>query len=216
MFPKSVMVPAKIQNYQDVLDFLKQFPQLPPDFPALKFFGLSTEWVEQHKAELFGFLLGFLIGDAGKDYSQYEYRSRHYDKTAMKTCMAISKSNIRVLTYVQIALKTIGIDSRRYHSQATIRWNSHSSNLLTWIILTCLGLSYSERTSRNPIRMHWILKCPTEFIIAFFQGLAESDGSVDKHGYYTEIASIPNSTFFMKILNTIKVHSRVHPKHHPR
>jgi hypothetical protein len=215
-FPKAIVAPSRIQSYQDVLDFLRQFPPIPLDHPALEFFGLTCDWVEKHKPELFGFLLGFLVGDAGKDYTEYEHRKRHYDKTTMKTHMAISKSNTKVLTYVQLALRAICIDSHGHNSQSVLHWNSPSSNLLTWIIRTCLGLAESQRTSRNPIQMDWIRHCPKEFVIAFFQGLAESDGSVDKHGYYAEISSIPNSTFFMEILSTINIGSRVHPKHNPR
>jgi len=48
-----------------------------------------------------------------------------------------------------------------------------ASNLLTWIIHVCLGLSSTERTSRNPLRMAWLQDCPIEFIIAFMQGVAE-------------------------------------------
>jgi len=215
MFPKAVEVPERIQSYQDLIDLLSQFPPVPSELPAIRFFGLSSEWVQQHKLELFGFLLGFFVGDAGKSYNDIGHRKRHYDKTAMTTVMAINGSNIRILTYVQLALQTIGIDSARRNSTTTIRWNSPASNLLTWVIRTCLGLSASERTSRNPIRMEWILSCPRNFIVAFLQGIAESDGSVDRHGYFTSISSIPNSSFLQRALASINTPSRVHPKHRP-
>jgi len=215
MFPKVVAVPERIQNYQDVIDFLKQFPPVPAEHPAIRYFSLSSEWVEQHKQELFGFLLGFLVGDAGKSYNDIGHKKRHYDKTAMTTVMAINDSNVRILTYVQLALRTIGIDSARRNSTTTIRWNSSASNLLTWVIRTCLGLSASERTSRNPIRMEWILSSPRNFIIAFLQGIAESDGSVDRHGYFTSIGSVPNSIFLQRAFASTNTPSRVHPKHRP-
>ena len=214
-FPEAIEVPAQIRSYQDILDFLKQFPQVPPDNPAIKFFGLSSEWVDQHKAELFGFLLGFMVGDAGKDYPEYEVRSRHYHKTAIHTNMAINGSNLRVLAYLQLALQTIGTKSERRKSTLAIRWNSTPNNVLTWIIRVCLGLSILQRTSRNPVQMEWLLTCPKEFLVAFIQGLAESDGSVDKHGYYAAIASVPNSKFFQLILSKINTPSHVYPKSNP-
>lgn len=214
-FPKTVSIPERIQSYQDIFDFLKEYPRAPQDHRAIKFFELSSKWVEQHRSELFGFLLGFLVGDAGKYYPEYESRSRHYDKTTMTNMMAIKASNIRILTYVQLALLTIGIPSERRPSNQAIRWNSTASNLLTWIIRVCLGLSATERTSRNPVTMDWLLLCPRNFIIAFIQGLAESDGSVNKYGYYTEIASNPNSKFYQRILSSIGTPSRTHPKPRP-
>jgi hypothetical protein len=216
MFPKAVEVPERIQSYQDVLDFLKQFPPVPADHPATEFFGLSCQWVEQHKPELFGFLLGFLLGDAGKNYAEYEHRGRHYGKSTLSTNMAANESNTRILRYVQLCLSIVGIQSRQLESQrAIIRWVSNSTSLLTWIIRVCLGFDVNQRTSRNPVKMDWILRCPREFIIAFLQGIAESDGSVSKTGYYTAIASVPNSIFFKRILDTIGVPSRMHPKQEP-
>lgn len=215
-FPKALQVPEKIQRYQDIIDFLKQFPSVPSDHPAIKFFGLTSEWVEKHNAELFGFLLGFMVGDAGKYYPEYAKRSRHTNKTTLWTNMAINASNLRVLRFVQLGLATVGIDS---HQQSTrtevIRWVSKSTNVLSWMLRVCLGLEANQRTSRNPIMMNWILNCPRNFIVSFIQGIAESDGYVHNSGYYTGIASKPNSNFYLEILQSIGTKARVHPKHKP-
>jgi hypothetical protein len=116
MFPKTTLVPEKIQSYHDILDFLKRFPPVPANHPAVKYFGRSIEWVEQHRPELFGFLLGFIVGDAGKNYPEYEYRRRHYQKTALTTNMARSESNKRILRYIQLCLSAVGISSQRKRS----------------------------------------------------------------------------------------------------
>lgn len=216
MFPTAIAVPSTIKSYQDISDFLKQFSPVPSDHPAIKYFGLSSEWAEQHKPELFGFLLGFLVGDAGKNYPEYERRSRRPIKTTLSTNMATNPSNTRLLRYVQLCLAVIGIGSHQQLSQTSvIRWVSPSSSLLTWIIRVCLGLATNQRTGRNPISMDWILDCPHHFIVSFIQGVSESDGSVSKHGYYTAIASVPNSDFYKTLLAKIGTHSRTHPKHHP-
>jgi len=77
-YPKVVAVPEKIQGFKDIVDILAQFPPLPRDDQALRFFGLTTEWFENNRTSVFGFLLGFLVGDVGKSYPEYELRSRHY------------------------------------------------------------------------------------------------------------------------------------------
>jgi len=174
MFPNGVEVPERIQSYQDVLEFLGQFPPVPADHPAIKFFAITSEWIEQNKAELFGFLLGFLLGDAGKNYPEYERRLRRPFKTSLSTNMAVRESNIRILRFFQLCLSAIGISSRQLEiQQPVIRWVSPASSLLTWIIRECIGLGIGQRTSRNPASMDWIFNFPCNFIAAFFQGLGE-------------------------------------------
>jgi len=217
IFPNATAVPARIQTYQDILDFLKQFSPVPDDHPALEFFGLSSKWVESRKAEFFGFLLGFMVGDAGKNYPEYERKSRRPSKTTLSTNMAVKDSNLRILKYVQLCLICIGIDSHQQESaRRIIRWVTAPNNVLTWILRVCLGQSVGERTSRNQIRMDWLLDCPREFIVAFAQGLAESDGHVDKFGRYADIASKTNAVFFVKLLNKIGVVGHAYPKAKPK
>ena len=217
MFPKATAVPESVQSYQDILKFLEQFPPVHADHPAVKFFGLSSQWVEQHKPELFGFLLGFLLGDAGKNYPEYEYRLRRPYKTTLSTNMAVNQSNIRILRFFQLCLTSVGIDSRQLEmQQPVIRWVSPASSLLTWVIRVCLGLQSGQRTSRNPVSMNWILNCPRTFIVAFIQGLGESDGHVDNLGRYCNIASKVNSAFFVKVLHQIGIESHAYPIAKPK
>ena len=68
----------------------------------------------------------------------------------MTTNMATTDSNFRVLKYVQLGLQTIGIQSHQIevhqlpNGYVVVRWNSETSNLITWIIRTCLGLKLRE------------------------------------------------------------------------
>lgn len=215
--PRAFLAPTEIHSYKDIQEFVNQFPAVQCDHPALRRFGLSVDWVELHKMELFGFLLGFLVGDAGKYFPEYIDNTRHYTGISLNTNMKAIDSNIRILTYVQLCLSVIGIQSHEIvPAPGTTRWTSESSNILTWIFKVCLGLNSGERTSRNPVKMDWLLTCPQEFLTGFIQGIAESDGSVDKNGYYADIGSVPNSVFFERIFATIGTPSRVHPKHDPR
>lgn len=216
-YPRALFVPSEIKSFHDIEDFIGQFPKVQKDHPALKLFGLSVEWVEQHRLELFGFLLGFLIGDAGKYFPEYNKHSRHNAKTSLNTNMKKIDSNTRILTFIQLCLSVIGLRSHAVvPAPGTTRWTSESSNILTWIFRVCVGLKPGERTSRNSVRMEWMLSCPSEFIKAVYQGIAESNGSVNKNGHYAEIASVPNSVFFQRMLASIGTPSRVHPKRRPR
>lgn len=99
-YPRSLQVPERIRSHEEILEFLEQFPPIDKESEALRFFGLTSEWAEEHAGELFWWLLGFLVGDMGKRYVHNEHRSRHYRKSAMNTRMANTGSNLRVLRYV--------------------------------------------------------------------------------------------------------------------
>ena len=214
-YPKAVTVPEKIQSFKDIVDFLAQFPPLPADNTSLRFFDLSTEWFESNRTSLFGFLLGFLVGDAGKYYNDYA-KGRHNTKASLQTNMSNNDSNDRIRRFVEIPLNLLRLHTRRIRSPKDIlRWTTEQSDIITWALKTCIGLKQGWRTSKNPLEMDWLFKCPREFIVSFIQGLAESDGSVDKHGYYVVLGSKPNSIFYFKLLKSKRIKSRVHPKHHP-
>jgi hypothetical protein len=216
-YPKAVQVAEAITCYQDITDFLKQFPPIQDANRNLEFFGITNEWVEKHKPQLFGFLLAFLVGDGGKSYAEYETRSRHYAKTAMTTNMSMKQSNFRVLRYVQLAFECIGIESHQIEANQmpngyeVIRWNSVASNLITWIVRVCLGLKEGERTSRNPVNMSWLFDCPREFTTAFLQGIEDSDGYVHNRRPYTEISSIPNAKFYAKLVEELGYKAKTYP-----
>src|SRR5438552_4414496 len=136
--------------------------------------------------------------------------------------MATTDSNFRVLKYVQLGLQTIGIQSHQIEAHQlpdgyeVVRWNSETSNLITWIIRTCLGLKPGERTSRVPIDMPWINTCPRDFIIAFLQGLADSDGHVHKSRNYAEISSVPNSEFYHRLVENLGYTAKAYTFDNPK
>ena len=212
-----MQVSERINSYKDILEFLKQFPPADEESQALRFFGLTSAWAEEHKAELFWFLLGFFVGDAGKRYVHNEPQFWHYRKTAMNTRMAYKDSNFRVLRYVQLALDSLGIVSHQDHSNnSQVHWNSESSNVLTWILQVCAGLKAGQTTSTHMLDMFWMKGCPKNLIIAFLQGLADSDGYVDIRGRYAEIASKPNSAFYKDILDIIGANAHSYPDKNPQ
>ena len=215
--PKALLVPNQIRDYNDIQEFLKQFPPIPQDSDALKFFGLKSEWAEQKQTSLFGHLLGFVVGDAGKNYPEYEKRSRHYRKMAFNTNMSTNPSNYRVLWYTQLCLEKLGISSHEGESKyEVIRWQSRSTNLNTWMIQS---LSWTEGRRANQytsLRMDWIQGAPKEFILAFLQGLADSDGNVNKYGYHANISSVPNTLFYKELFEILGVEAHAYPKDKPQ
>ncbi len=211
-YPRALQVPDRIRDCNDILEFLKQFPPVSEDSEALKFFGLTSEWAEQHKAELFWFLMAFLVGDGGKYYSDYIPTARHYRKTSMNTRMKEHDSNYRVLQFVRLALEVLGISSYRTKSEeGVIAWHSEATDILTWILQTCIGLKEGERTSHNPVVMPWLRTCPKNLVIAFLQGLADSDGCVRSDGRYCEIASVPNAKFYQQLIEKIGFEAKAYP-----
>jgi len=140
----------------------------------------------------------------------------------MTTNMARTDSNFRVLRYVQLGFDSIGIRSHQIEAHQlpdgyeVVRWNSETSNLITWIIRTCLGLKLGERTSGVPIDIPWINTCPRDLIVAFLQGLADSDGHVHKKRNYAEISSVPNSRFYRRLIEKLDLGVKAYPLNNPK
>ena len=87
---------------------------------------------------------------------------------------------------------------------------------MTWILQACAGLKEGETTSTNKIDMPWMKNCPGNLIIAFLQGLADSDGNVNKQGYYADIASVPNSRFYTELFEKLGTHPHAYPNEQPQ
>src|SRR5207245_7808878 len=63
---------------------------------------------------------------------------------------------------------------------------------------------------RVPVDIPWIDSRPRDFIVAFLQGLAESDGHVDKTRNYAEISSVPNSEFYRRLIEKLGYTAKVY------
>jgi len=203
-YPQSVQVPSRIRGYADIIHVIEQFPLLTQSRPRLGAIGLSNAWVASHRPELVAYLIGFMAGDAGKDYPRSSGRSRHDTSSCIDTNMSKIVSNRRLLEFVGLCLEVFGIPSHFVRgSKHGIRFKSGHSRMLSWILEVCLGLKADQRTSRDKIDVTWIPQTTHEFKVHFIQAVADSDGSVDRNGYYVNIETIPNPELFARILRSL-------------
>ena len=209
-YPKALQVPEQITSYQDIVDFLNQFPQSENASPSSELH-VTPEWVEKNKQNLFAFLLGFMVGDAGKNYPKSAENARTYDASSLDVNMKRHESNQRLLRFVEMCLNVIGLQAKEVQSPSDIvRVQTEYSRLLTWILRTCLGITGEMRTSEDSIDVRWMHSFPPKFVVSFLQAVADSDGSVDPNGYYVNIESKPNSAIFGDILKTLGTNPHVY------
>ena len=92
------------------------------------------------------------------------------------------------------------------------KWRTQKSPLLTWIILTVLGLQPHQRTTYHPINANWILNTPDDLRIAFLQGLADGDGWADTRSQYIGIYAGPNISLIQELLTSFQIRSSIDRK----
>lgn len=216
-FERWITVPTRLECERDVRRLLSQLRPLPETYERAKRFQESVD--PSSSTALFAFLLGVILGDAGKDHSLHEDGHR-LSSTNLK--LRLSKRyehNERFGEYAAMCCNSLGLrmyrikdlppDEKQLRSPAKAgfySWRSERSPLLAWIFNKCLGLNFNETTTTTPVRMEWLFKTPRDFRIAFLQGLAESDGHVSYQGVAC-IASEPNVEFVVRLMQSLGVKS---------
>lgn len=209
-----IQVPQNIRSYDEILELIYQIQPLEETYQRAAFFELSRPQVEALRPELFGYLLGIIVGDSGKlGGEQLRYASMNLDLQLTLR----QPTNARLGEFVLMCVNNLDLEMTRIkdkpptgqqllgeHPSPAYRWSSERSPLLAWIFSVCLGLGWNETTTTNQLRMNWIFETPKPFRIRFVQGTADSDGCV-KHS--VEIASVPNAKFFADILRSVGITS---------
>ena len=204
-------VPVSIDGFDDLQLVLGQLTPLEDAFSRGQMFGLSRERINSMSSELFGYLLGVMVGDiANEGGLSKRFASSNLDFQVTKK----HESNERFGEFVCMCVNMLGVAMSRYKDKqptgatlkakdpsAAYRWVSARSPLLAWIFNVCLGLRWDESTSLDSVRMEWLLKTPFEFRKRFIQGLADSDGCVDR--YLVRIVSVPNSALVVRLLSSL-------------
>jgi transcriptional regulator with XRE-family HTH domain len=206
-----ISVPVSISGYSDLV---KVVQALEPNQEALDRagrFGISNEDVRLKRIEFYAYLLGMVLGDAGKLGGEQErFCSMNLDLQLTTK----HDSNEALGEFVCFCVNALGFDMDRVQNKQpsgisllgkdpaeAYRWSSERSPIFAWMFNVCLGLDWGNTTSLTKVNMDWISSTPFEFRKRFIQGLADSDGRVSR--YLVEIVSTPNADFVTELLHSL-------------
>ena len=208
-------VPKSMRGEEDVSEILARLQPLPEAYARAKRFQESL--TAANRKEMFAFLLGVMVGDAGKAHSLQEDGHRLPSTNLRLDLTKRFEHSERFGEYTAMCYNTLGLkmyrvkdsppDKQQLKSPAKAgkyNWNSERSPLVAWIFNNCLGLDFRENTTTTPVRMEWIFNTSREFRIAFLQGIAESDGHVTYAGTIM-IVSYPNVDFLVRLMASVGV-----------
>ena len=210
-----IRVPQVIRSYNDVQDVISQISPLKQTYARARSFGLGAREIQAMRLGLFAYLLGIMVGDSGKlGGEQRRYASMNLDLQLTKK----RSTNERLGAFVLVCANDLGLEMARFKDKqptgqtaiskqpsAAYRWTSERSPLLAWMFSTGLGLQWNQTTTTHQVHMDWIFNTSRDFRIRFVQGVADSDGCVKD--YVVEIASVPNSAFLARLLQSLGVTS---------
>jgi len=176
-----------------------------------KRFGLSRRYIQENGADLFGHLLGFLVGDAAKRRSnpasemflEVQLAKKHKEDERLGEFVGLC-ANACGISYYKINVRFVNerLPGGRYH------WKSQPASLLTWMFEQCLGLQEGQLTTYDPVSIEWLPSMKRSFRIAFIQGLADSDGYAHLQDKEAHIIVSPNLAAVGKILDSMNIEYR--------
>ena len=154
------------------------------------------------------YLLGWIVGDAGKNFSS----AHTWARLQLDLCSK-HPENLILGKYVMDCVSMLGIQYTRYadrparrrHPHPEHRWQTYYSEVISWLFTACLGLRRNELTSYHRIRMGWLMTATKEHRLWFLRGLADSDGGVNISNKTVEITSEPNTEFFKTLVESLGV-----------
>ena len=158
------------------------------------------------------YLLGWLVGDAGKSFSNKHRWARIEIGLTRK-----HPQNLKLGNYVVKCISSLGItcgrikdgSPRATNPHGSFRWMSYFSEVFYWFHTACLGLDADQLTSYHPVMMEWLLTASPGLIEWFLRGIADSDGSVNVGNRSVDITSEPNGTLFVSLFARVGVHARI-------
>jgi len=170
--------------------------------------GLSESFIQENRRNLFGYLLGFLVGDAAKRRSspscemflEVQLTKKHRQNERLGEFVGLC-ANACGIRYYKIDDRFVNerLPHGRYH------WKSQPSPLLSWMFSRCLGLLKGQLTAYDSVSIDWICSMERPFRIAFLQGLADSDGYVHLQDQETHVIVSPNLASVSKIFDSLNV-----------
>ncbi len=160
------------------------------------------------------YLLGWIVGDAGKGF----LLNRPLARLQLDLCRK-HPENLQLGNFVMNCVLMLGIPCKRIadgpprkrEPHGLYRWQSYYSEAISWLFTACIGLHRQELTSYDPVRMDWLLAAPAEHRRWFLRGIADSDGSVNLRNRTTQITSAPNTRFFSALFSSLDVKALTYP-----
>lgn len=206
-----IKVPEKISRFQDILDIVKQTQELESVEEKSQEFNFYLQ--KSNKHVLFGYLLGFMLGDAGKPSI---FRKNRTNRRLTIRLTKRFESNKRLGDFVSMCANSLGLKMKhckdcppgKRNTFPFYTWISQSSTFIQWMFDAGLGLNDKETTTYNQIKADWIVESPNEFKIGFLQGLADSDGFIDFSSKRAGIITHPNTDLISKIFYTLSINHK--------
>lgn len=210
-----IQVPTEIKEFSDISFVLDQLTPTVESFTSMEQFGYkSRDELIQDRANHLGFLMGTLLGDAGKGLGS---ESRF---PSMKVSLVLSKAKKNSERFGEFASLTVDtalglrmhrisdapVSEKRFSKSECFHWLAQTSPLFAWVFRVMMGLKRGEKTTNDPLRADWLLDSPLGFQIHFLQGLAESDGWVNPGRDIVIIVASPNEQLLDKLLTSLGIY----------
>ncbi len=197
----TLILPERIQSS---IEFERSIVKVRRAFKGIEEQGRRRE----RFLNLMYYLLGFMVGDAGKNFSP----EHSWARLQLDLCRK-HPENLMLGHFVSDCVLMLGIQCTRIvdspprerEPHGLYRWQSYFSEVVVWLFTSCLGLRLDELTSYNPVRMDWLLSASHGHRVWFVRGLADSDGCVNINNRTVEITSAPNSVFVKALFNSLGV-----------
>ena len=162
--------------------------------------------------DLMYYLLGWLVGDAGKNFSSEHPWARIEIGLSKKHPQNLGLGNF-VMSCISLLGMTCGRikdgSPRASNPYGSYRWMSYFSEVVFWFHTACLGLSENQLTSYDPVSMDWLLTATRASIEWFLRGIADSDGCVNVNNRAVEITSEPNGPLFVKLFAKVGIRAKI-------
>jgi hypothetical protein len=199
-------LPIRLKSYRDFDKAVLRARQI--------YTGIDTDVDRRRFLNLMYYLLGWFLGDLGKQFGNRELMTAGLNLTLTKR----HPENQALGDFVFFeCIQKLGIQARRQRDRkpdnsspyGAYLWDCRRSPLFGWFHVVCLGLKWEERASRHPVKMDWILSAPLELRLWFIRGLADSDGDVHVSDKSVGITTSPNRDFINSLLKSVGCRTHV-------
>ncbi len=175
------------------------------------FTGIQERGHENEKfLNLMYYLLGWMVGDLGKNFSPKQPWARLQLDLCRKHPQNLGLGNFVMNCVTLFGISNTRIADRQPYERephGLYRWLSYYSEAIAWLFTACLGLNRGELTTHDSVKMDWLIRAPLEHRTWFLRGLADSDGSVNTRNRSVQIVTEPNTALINALFNSLNIHT---------